>query len=318
MAEQQPGDFVPANYDWLLLRFDADEASRSPALVQAVSAYAAGLPDARRDAGPDAEIEIVDLGAGAGANLLHVAPLLPVATQRWTLVDRDAALVERVQAFHETFARRRPGLVELEGQRLRFQDRRVDYRAHAGNFLDAACPIYRQAPDLIVANAVFDLMTAEQFGAFLDLACTHWRAARPAMYFTIHPDGGVRFEPGDDDDARITALFHAHMRRPQSFGRAMGATSAGEMRRALEARGFQVTTAPSALRMHGAEKTLLHANLDFFESAVGEMIAVGAGDGLTAAALQRWVADKRHLIDLSGKGALAMEIGQQDHWARWP
>lgn len=305
MAEQQPGDFVPANYDWLLLRFDADEASRSPALVQAVSAYAAGR----------GQIRVLDLGAGAGANLLHVAPLLPIATQHWTLVDRDATLVERVQAFHETFARRRPGLVEVEGHRLRFQDRLVDYHAHVGNFLDAACPIYREAPDLVVANAVFDLMTAEQFGAFLDLACTHWRAARPAIYFTIHPDGDVRFEPGDDDDARITALFHAHMRRPQSFGRAMGATSAGEMRRALEARGFQVTTAPSGLRMHGAEKTLLHANLDFFESAVGEMIAMGAGDGLTAPALQRWVAHKRQLIDL---GLLAMEIGQQDHWARWP
>ena len=305
MAETQPGDFVPADYDWLLVRFAADEASRSPALVQAVSAHAAGR----------SQIHVLDLGAGAGANLLHVAPLLPVAEQRWTLVDRDAALVQRVQSFHDTFARRHPDRFAVQGQHLRLQDRQVTYQAHIGNFLDAACPIYREAPDLVVANAVFDLMTAEQLATFVDLAAAHWGQSRPPMYFTIHPDGDVRFQPGDGDDDRVVALFHAHMRREQSFGRAMGATSAHEMLRALEARGFQVTMAPSALRMHGAEKTVLHANLDFFESAVGEMIAMGAGDGMTAPALQRWVANKRHLID---QGLLAMEIGQRDHWALWP
>jgi hypothetical protein len=305
MTEKPPGDFVPADYDWLLLRFAADEASRSPALVQAVSAHAAGR----------SHIHVLDLGAGAGANLLHVAPLLPVATQRWTLVDRDATLVQRVQAFHGTFARRHPERFTVHGQELRIQDRHVTYQAHAGNFLDAACPIYREAPDLVVANAVFDLMTAEQFGTFVDLAAAHWGQTRPPMYFTIHPDGDVRFQPGDDDDARVVALFHAHMRRAQSFGRAMGATSAAEMLRALEARGFQVTMAPSPLRMHGSEEALLHANLDFFESAVGEMIATGAGQGMTAPALQRWIAHKRQLI---AQGGLAMEIGQRDHWARWP
>ncbi len=307
MAEkQQPGEFVPAHYDWLLLRFAADEASRNPALVQAVSAYAAGMRDAR--------IRVLDLGAGAGANLLHIAPLLRVATQRWTLVDRDAALVARVQAFHDSFARHHPELFEVHGQRLRFQDKLVSYQAHIGNFLDPACLIYRESPDLVVANAVFDLMTVEQLGTFLDLARARWAQSRPPMYFTIHPDGDVRFQPGDDDDERVVSLFHAHMRREQSFGRAMGATSADELLRALESRGFQVTMAPSSLRMRGDDRSLLHANLDFFVSAAGEMIAMGEAPGMTAPVLQRWAANKRQLIE---EGALTMEIGQRDHWALW-
>lgn len=308
MAEnQQPVDFVPAAYDWLLLRFAADEVSRSPALMQAVSTYAATVTPVR--------IHIVDLGAGAGANLLHIAPFLPVPNQRWTLVDRDATLVQRVQAFHDTFARERPGLFEVDGQYLRFQNKRVRFHANIGNFLDADCPIYHETPNLIVANAVFDLMTAEQFGTFLHLARAYWGDGHPPMYFTIHPDGNVRFTPGEDDDARVIALFHGHMRRVQSFGRAMGASSAQEIVRAFEQRGFRVVTEPSTLRLRGEDKNLLHANLDFFESAASEMIATGQGDGMTAPELQRWVANKRGLIE---QGALALEIGQIDHWARWP
>src|SRR5437660_1043269 len=70
--------------DWLALREAVDAASRSMRLTRSV---AAALPRYRA-------IDILDLGAGTGANVRYLAGKLPLP-QRWLLVDHDQGLLSR-------------------------------------------------------------------------------------------------------------------------------------------------------------------------------------------------------------------------------
>ena len=319
--------FVPTDYHWLMLRFEADRASRAPDLLdRVVASLASQTPGASAAGRP---LRVLDLGAGAGANLLYLAPRLPAATQEWTLIDRDDALVRRVEACFEAFVPRIPGMAAAPA-RVDFPGAAVTYRTITGDFLRADCPIYRERYDLIVANAVFDLLSTAQLARFLELAAMHWQDSRPPLYFTINLDRELTFSPAgtpgpgaeiaaaDDgaagDDARMVALFHAHMQREQAFGRAMGPDSAGEMLRLLRDRGLAVQAAPSPWLAGATERDFLHANLDFVASATRDMIAAGQGGGLSMAEVDAWLAHRRAGID---RGALGMVVAHQDIWATW-
>src|SRR5690606_5319221 len=99
--------FVPTDYEWLRLRFEADRRSRSDALLSRVREHCTGRPTLR----------VLDLGAGAGANLVYLAPRLPVDEQDWVLVDRDGALLDRVPACCRALGSASPSM-EVEPGRL--------------------------------------------------------------------------------------------------------------------------------------------------------------------------------------------------------
>jgi SAM-dependent methyltransferase len=301
--------FVPAEYEWLLLRFEADRQSRAPSL----------LASAQEHAGRCAPLRILDLGAGSGSNLLYLAPRLPAAAQEWTLIDRDAALVSRVEA---SFAAMAPGIagMELGAGELRAGDRTIRYRLEIGDFLRGDGGVFAQSWDLVVANAVFDLLSAEQLARFFDRAVEHWQRSRPPMYFTINLDYEFALEPAAAHDDAVRAVFHAHMQRQQGFGRALGAGSAQAMERIAAQRGLIVHTAPSPWRIGADQPRMLHANLDFVDHAVHELLAQpdAAEDrvrALSVANLDRWLDERRAQID---RGELALSVGHHDLWITWP
>lgn len=298
--------FVPAEYEWLLLRFDADRRSRAPDLLARVQEHG----------GRRTPLRILDLGAGAGSNLLYLAPRLPATAQQWTLIDRDANLVSRVEACFAAMAPGIPGM-ELGAGELRVAGRSVHYRLEVGDFLRGDGDVFSQPWDLVVANAVFDLLSADQLARFFDLAVEHWQRSRPPMYFTINLDEDIEITPGAALDQVVWALFHAHMQRQQHFGRALGADSAEAMTRIAAQRGLLVHTAPSPWRIGPDQPQMLHANLDFVDRAVHEMLAAepGGAGRLDPAELERWLAGRRAQID---RGELTLTVGHQDLWLTWP
>src|SRR6266849_9112598 len=83
-------DFSP---DWLSLREPADRAARSSRLARAIADVLADI----------AELRVLDLAAGTGANMRYLSEHLRradrhVQRQNWLLVDRDAALLACVPA----------------------------------------------------------------------------------------------------------------------------------------------------------------------------------------------------------------------------
>src|ERR1700723_1602027 len=93
-----PGALAVSSFSthWLALREPVDASSRAAGL--------AGL--VRDEFGGHSRVEIIDLGAGTGANLRYAAPLLAGA-QDWLLVERDplllAAMAQQLQAWsHST------------------------------------------------------------------------------------------------------------------------------------------------------------------------------------------------------------------------
>jgi hypothetical protein len=304
--------FVPAEYKWLLLRFEADRQSRAQIL----------LARAQEHAARHAAMRILDLGAGCGSNLLYLAPRLPATAQEWTLIDRDAALVSRVEASFSAMAPGIPGM-ELGAGELRAGDRTVRYRLEIGDFLRGDCGVFGQEWDLVVANAVFDLLSAEQLGRFFDLAVEHWQRSRPPVYFTINLDHEFAIEPGAPHDQAVRALFHAHMQRRQWFGRALGADSAQAIARIAGQRGLVVHTAPSPWRIRADQPQLLQANLDFVDHAAHDMLAGepdAAQDRVLASnpsieEFDRWLGERRAQID---RGGLTLSVGHRDLWITWP
>jgi len=266
-----------ASPNWLELRREIDARSRSPALERQAA-------DRLRDVQPTPNpTRILDLGAGAGANLLHLAPRLPLP-QRWTLVDRDRELLASVP-------RGGPG-VEIERMACDFLDPGSPVRARDGEY------------DLASANAVFDLVPEE--GAH---ALARWLADRcPLALFTLHYGPETRFEPSSPGDERALALFHRHMTREQASGRAMGERCEVALPRALRDAGYEVRTEATPWRVRPDDIGILLQLISFIEDACLELMPGEIKIG-------EWGKDKRRLA-LAGRLSATVEHVDVLAWRR--
>src|SRR5690606_7987828 len=216
MLATAPPASVPTGYEWWRLRFGADRRSRARGLLARVQEHVAGRP----------RIKVLDLGAGAGGNLLFLAPQLPVTDQEWVLVDRDGALLARVAACCAALGGDYPPTVvaldrvpaccaALGGDypssapgHLRVGERAVRYRALVGDFVTDA-RVFAERWDLVVANAVFDLLPERTVAHFFEGVRSTFAESCPPLYLTIHLDTGLTFDPESPEDEPVRALFHA-------------------------------------------------------------------------------------------------------------
>jgi hypothetical protein len=208
----------PFREEWLRLREPCDHAARSAALADCFAAAVGSSP------------HLVDLGTGTGSNLRYLAPRLP-ATQRWLLVDHDAALLAQAPA----------GVAVTVERRV----------------LDLA----RTLPDDLVwtgitAAALLDLASA----AWLDRLARWCRGVPVLMALTV--DGRLVWQPEEPEDGAVGERFFAHQRTDKGFGPALGPDAAPYLAERLEAEGQRVFLEPSDWRLGPATAPLLAATLD--------------------------------------------------------
>lgn len=239
--------------DWLALRTPADDRARAADLIAEAGARLA------------APLDIVDLGAGTGATLRALAPLLPTP-QRWRLVDADAALLAEAE-------RRAP---KVTGPAISAAFERADLLAEPGP--------WRTPPSLVTASALFDLTSADWVARFA-AACA---AARVPVLAMLTYDGHLAAAPAHPHDAAMREAFNRHQRGDKSFGPAAGPDAPAVLAAAFVAHGYSVVERSTPWVMErGRDAALIAATLEGWAGAARELDPAGAAriDGWLAARL---------------------------------
>ena len=224
--------------DWLALRAPYDTAARATDLEARLADWLTGR----------STVSVIDLGAGSGNNLAHLAPRLPVE-QRWTLVDADDALLAEA-------ARRHPGVDVRQGDL-------------AGD-LDGLIPA---GTDLVTASALIDLVSE----AWLARLAARVRTIGCAVLVVLTYDGRISWEQETAGDAEIRELVNRHQRSDKGFGPALGPDAPTALSALLDG----VETAESDWVIGPGETAMRRALVDGWAGAASE-IAPDRADGIAA------------------------------------
>ncbi len=244
---------------WLALREPLDASSRAAGLATSLREEA-GRIQARHS-----RLQIIDLGAGTGANLRYAAPLLAGA-QDWLLVERDplllAAMAQQIRAWsHSTQSQFTVSDAQFAVRGERFE-----------------CQVQSLALDLAVQLESLPLrrgvlLTAS---ALLDLVCEDWlrmligraAAAGAAVWFTLTYDGRIDCDPLEADDREVRELVNQHQRGDKGFGLALGPTASSSAAKILGECGYRVQCAPSDWCVGPDHAALQYALIEgWFEAA---------------------------------------------------
>lgn len=272
--------------EWLALRESADERSRNNSLANALSAWFA----LRR------ELHVADLGAGTGANLRAIAPLLP-ARQHWRLIDNDTGLQsearKRLRQWADT-----ADLLDDGGLDLRKGGIHLTVSFEERDLAHDLDGVFMPAVDLVTASALFDLVSPVYIKTLVKKVAAH----RAVFYAVLTYNGLQRWTPHRPADNQIAAAFNRHQMTDKGFGPAAGPTAPSELADQLQFEGYGVQEGDSAWRLGPNDRMLVD------EIQRGHAMAVMELGSLDAKVVETWIKTIR-------TGA---EIGHTDIFATPP
>ncbi len=254
--------------DWLALREPVDHRSRAADLMAPLAEWWGGRPSQR----------VLDLGSGTGSNLRYLAPRLP-GEQRWTLVDRDSALLERATGAAVAV----PGVGRVE---------------RVTGELDREGLELVPAADLVTASSLLDLVTHE----WLERLVATCRAAGNAALLTLTWDGATTWDDADPDDALVAEAVRSHQRRDKGMGPALGPAAGPAAERAFRAAGYHTWLRPSPWRLGADDASLARALIDGWAAAASEQRPEDAS------LIRGWAARRRAVA----ASQIGMEVGHVD------
>jgi hypothetical protein len=259
--------------EWLALREPADVAARNADLAREVAAHLEGR----------GEVRVVDLGAGTGANVRALAPLIE-ARQTWRLIDTDAGLLAQAE---ETILLPGRARVETEVRDLARNPRALDF----------------SGIDLVSASAFMDLVSPTWFDAILGAAA----AAGCAVYFALSYTGAVVIDPPDALDGAIIDCVNRHQRRDKGFGAALGPRCVAHMAAACARTDLRVNVAPSDWRLGPDDGELQRRLIAGWVAAARDIAPEQSAE------IEDWLARR---IAQSAAGTLGITVGHSDLFAR--
>ena len=244
--------------EWLSLREPLDVRSRSAKLA-ATFAQAIRPTESR-----DLPIHVVDLGAGTGANLRYLAPLLG-GSQDWLLAERDPSLLDAVDDQLRIWA-------ESAGARVFQGDRQLIVRA-----TQFECRVRRVSVDLATEldRVVLPERCLVTASALLDLVSEDWlaklakrsRNAAAFVWFALSYDGRIDCMPAEAEDPDVRELFNRHQMGDKGFGPALGPVAARRAGEIFEDCGYHTLSEPSDWRVKAHQALQLALLDDWFDAA---------------------------------------------------
>jgi len=278
--------------DWLQLREAADSRARSGWLL-------AALQDNGGRRGP-----ILDLGAGTGANLRHLAPMLGPG-QLWRCIDEDAELLSQLPHLSAAWAQGAGYQVASGPNGLRLSGPNWD--AHVTtqqcNLAEEQALGSIPAQSLITASALLDLVSKPWLMQLIEQG----RASGSDLFFALSYDGRIALRPSRAEDQEILGLVNQHQRGNKGFGPALGPTASRVAERLARDAGYWARSAASDWRIGPDEAALQAALLDGWLEAALELASNG-GRRLLA-----WRQERQRAIDA---GELQILVGHRDLIAR--
>jgi hypothetical protein len=254
---------------WLAARVAADTAARAATLstlLPELINYLIKVGD------HDGSVEIIDLGAGTGANQRWLAPRLPFR-QRWIHLDHDPVISRSQPLPNKTMIV--DGSVDALGQVL------------AGREGD------RQ---LVTCSALLDVLTTAQ----LDTVCRALIDNQAPAVFSLTVTGALRVVPSDPADQLLLDAFNDHQRRG---GRA-GPEATSLATTTLRAGGFTVRCQETSWRLTAA------SGRAFIDQVLQERLdAAVAQDPALAPAAASWLELRRAQL---ARGVLGIDLGHCD------
>lgn len=265
--------------EWLELREPFDAAARSQTLVDELRGRLALGAQA-------APLSVVDLGAGAGANVRYLAPLLGGA-QQWRLVDHDGALLEVALKITRDWAEQRGARVEQRGEVLHVRTTHFACALRCEQ-RDLSTIVALELPErgLVTAAALLDLVSA----TWLEQLARRCAAARASVLFALSYDGRTVCAPGEPEDALVLELFNRHQLGDKGFGPALGAGAARAAEAALHRHGYTMAARPSDWQISPDDDVMQRGLLDGWLGAAIET------EPERRAELDAWHARRQHHV----------------------
>jgi hypothetical protein len=249
------------NYDdqvtWLEYRFPCDVEARNQTIEKKFIEYFNHLDT----------IHLLDAGSGTGSNFRYYFEKLP-DRQEWTFLEQDADTLEacriklREYADHHSFDfSDENGLITIASPK-----KSATIQLKQGILDNIKELVDMEHLDVVTANALFDLVSYEQFDEFAArLACYQVCLMATLNYYE------TSFLPFMEEDARYHRYFHTHMMRPQEFGAAMGPNCSEEMLDLLTAHEMQCEQEASQWHLKRYDTTMQHYILHYFEHAIRDL-----------------------------------------------
>ncbi len=273
--------------DWLNERYQVDAQARDKGLEKRVFNFFSGN-----------EINVVDLGAGTGSNFRYYSERLPAKKQRWLLMDQNQELLD--EAFRNISIDHSLGTGNGPAQTLTIKDgdlMEIEVEFRQINLFENEIDWSTYNSDLIVANALFDLASRQQFEAFVE----NLPLNTSALLLTLNYES-THFHPLNPLDHIWIGHFHEHMRREQAFGRSMGADCVINMAEILEKQPVEFHKADSVWHLNSHHQILQGGIMDFMENAMSDM-------GLDSDIFRGWLNERRELLN---SGKQTMEVLHSD------
>lgn len=280
--------------DWLAERYPFDVEARNKTIEQTAIDYLK----------TDQPVVIVDIGAGTGSNCLYFLDKLK-QDQSWIFIEKDPklapALIHRLEEY-ATFHKYKWSHTDGVYQMLT-PFKKVTFKVISDTFFKLGQLIDLSRVDLVVANAVFDLLSKVQISSFLEQLSSN----NIACLFTLNYTG-MRFIPEDPFDQAYIDLYNAHMERPQSFGHAMGKQAAVYVAQVLEETQYTLHKGESIWRIMEDDIKMHYYLLNFMDNALSELTYPAE----LQKSFPKWLKRKKDLIITRRQG---LEVNHIDLFA---
>jgi len=273
--------------EWLALRERFDLIARNQDIVQTV----------QRWQGRTSPLNILDLGAGTGANFRILSPRLD-GIQQWLLVDHDEQLLAEMGPSVEAWAGRRGVDCDIAGTQISVGRSQAQImRADLVTDLES---LPRDGVHMVTASALMDLVSATWFER---LAARQY----PSLYFVLTYNGQIDWHPSDAFDEPARQLINRHQTGDKGFGPAMGPEASEQIAEMLRLRGYEIEMRSADWRMQPSDATMQRMLLEGWAGAMRELES--------SETLDEWLERREGLIDQQQS---RLKVGHTDLFAWLP